>query len=180
LSTSCDPKDYEGKTSGWRFKLPCFFVCAACAWTRLTPGSAADSIPRSMRQRGVAVAVLCGALLAGVFAAPSLHMHAAVEHQHGVQDRHHHESLLHVHVPDGRDSDADQHVGDHAHSDATVIVLTCRLVRTKVLGAAPGMIADALRAPQDPARWSSLDPTLADHPRGALYLFGPSLRGPPA
>ena len=133
-----------------------------------------------MRRPGVAVAVLCATLLAGVFAAPSLHMHAAVEHQHGVQDRHHHESLLHIHVPAGRDSDADQHVGDHGHSDATVIVLTCCLVRTKVFSAAPGMIADALRVPQDPARWSSLDPTPVGHPRSALYLFGPSLRGPPA
>ena len=133
-----------------------------------------------MRQPGVAVAVLCGTLLAGVFEAPSLHMHAAVKHQHGVQDRHHHESLLHVHVPDGRDSDADQHVGDHGHSDATVIVPTCCRVRAKVFSAAPGMIADALRVPQDPARWSSLDPTPLGHPRSALYLFGPSLRGPPA
>ena len=107
-------------------------------------------------------------------------MHAALEDQHGVQDRHHYESLLHIHVPDGRDSDADQHLRDHGHSDATVIVRTCCLVRGKVFGAAPGMIADALRAPQDPARWSRLDPTFVGHPRGALYLFGPNLRGPPA
>ncbi len=133
-----------------------------------------------MRQSGAAVAVLCGVLLAGVFAAPSLHMHAAVEHQHGVQDRHHHESLLHVHVLDGRDSDADQHVGDHGHSDATAIVSSYRLVRVKVSSAAPSMVADGLRAPHDSTRWSSLDLTPVSHPRRALYLIGPSLRGPPA
>jgi len=127
-------------------------------------------------------AVLCVTLLAGVFVAPFHHVHAAVEHQHGEQDQHHHESLTHAHLPDGRDSDADQHVdvGDHGHSDATAIIPACRLVRVKVSSTAPGMVADGLRAPHDPARWSSLDLTPVSHPRGALYLIGPSLRGPPA
>ena len=132
--------------------------------------------------RRVRVAVLCKTLLFGALAAPLLHTHAAVEHQHGEQDQHHHESLTHAHVTDGRDSDADQHVdvGDHGHSDATVIIPACRLVRVKVSSTAPGMVADGLQAPHDPARWSGLDRTPVSHPRGALYLIGPSLRGPPA
>jgi hypothetical protein len=132
--------------------------------------------------RFVGVAVLSVALLTGVFAAPLLHVHAAVEHEHGEQDPHHHESLLHAHVLDGRDSDADQHagVGDHGHSDATAIIPACCLVRVNVSSAAPGMVADGLKAPHDPTCWSSLDLTPASHPRGALHLIGPSLRGPPA
>ncbi len=149
---------------------------------RLTLELASSSVSRSMRQAGAVVVALGGTLLVGVFAAPLLHMHPAVEHQHGGQDQHHHESLVHAHVPDSRDSDADQHVdvGDHGHSDATAIVPTCCLVRVKVFSVAPSLIADELWAHHDPTRWSSLDLTPVNHARGALYLIGPSLRGPPA
>ena len=128
------------------------------------------------------MAILCKTLLFGALAAPLIHVHAAVEHEHGEQDQHHHESLLHAHVPYGRDSDADQHVdvADHGHGYATAIIPACCLVRVKVSSVAPGMVADGLRAPHDPTCCSSLDLTPVSHPRGALYLIGPSLRGPPA
>ena len=115
--------------------------------------------------------------------APFHHVHAAVEHQHGEQDHHHHKSVLHAHSPEGRDSDADQHldVGDHGHTDATAIgSTTCCLVRVKVSSAAPGMVADGLWARHDPTSWSRLNLTPESRPRGALHLTVPSLRGPPA
>ncbi len=127
------------------------------------------------------MAVLCGALLGGVFAAPLFHTHAAVEHQHGAQEQHRHESLVHAHLPDGGDSDAVPNVdaGDHGHSDAMALDLPCCLARAKVTSATPGMLANALRATDDLARRSSLELSRVCRPRAPPYLIGPGLRGPP-
>ena len=127
------------------------------------------------------VAVLCGTLLIGLFAAPLLHMHAAEEHQHGAHDEHQHESLLHAHIPDCGDSDPGPHVadGDHGPDKAAAIYLSCHSVPPKAPSATPGLPAVIIGASNDPAQESSLNLSRVSHPRAPPYLFGPSLRGPP-
>ena len=126
--------------------------------------------------------MFCAAFLVGILAPPLVHAHSAVQHQHGAQEQHRHESLLHAHVTERGDSDADPHVdtGDHGHDGVTAIDLPCCLVRSKVISAAPRIAAAVLQASVDPAHGSILDLTPVSHPRSALYLIGPGLRGPPA
>lgn len=128
------------------------------------------------------MAVLCVAFLLGMLAIPLDHLHPFLEHQHGVQNQHRHESLLHVHVIDGGDSASDPHVdtGDHGHHNATSINQPYGLARARVMNAEPGMVAAALQATIDPARWYILDLPGVSPTRGTRYLTGPGLRGPPA
>ena len=128
------------------------------------------------------MAVLCVAFLVGMLGTSLDHLHPSVEHQHGAQNQHRHESLLHAHVTDGGDSDSDPHVdtGKHGHDDATAIKQPCCLARARVSSAAPGMVVATRQATIDPARWSTLDLTPVSHTRGPRYLIGPGLRGPPA
>ena len=139
-----------------------------------------DQVDSRVMQR-TKVALLCVTLLVGVVGASLFHTHAAAEHQHGAQNHHHHESLLHVHLSDGRTSDAGPHAehGDHGHDDATAFELLCVFVRTKGSSATPVIVADTVRTHHDPVRWSSLDLAPENHAQSTLYLITPSLRGPP-
>ncbi len=128
------------------------------------------------------MAVLCVAFLVGMLAISLDHLHPSMEHQHGAQNQHRHESLLHAHVIDGGDSDSDPHVdtGDHGHHNATSINQPYGLARARVMNAEAGMVAAALQATIDPARWYILDRTPVSPTCGTRYLIGPGLRGPPA
>ncbi len=127
------------------------------------------------------MAVLCVAFLAGMLAISLDHLHPSVEHHHGSQNQHRHEPLLHAHVIDGGESDSDQHVdtGEHGHHNATSINQPYGLATARVMNAEPGMVAAALQATIDPARWYILDLTRVSPTRGTRYLIGPGLRGPP-
>jgi len=104
-----------------------------------------------------------------------------MEHRHGARDHHHHESLLHAHLPDYRDSDPGPHVadGDHGPDEATAIYLSCRAVTSKAPSAMPGMLAVIVGACEDQALRSGLELSRVSHPRAPPYLIGPGLRGPP-
>ncbi len=125
--------------------------------------------------------VFCAAFLVGMLATSLVHVHPAMEHQHGAQDQHHHESLLHAHIPDYRDSDSGPHVadGDHGPHEATAIYLSCRSLTPRAASPVPGMPAVIVGACDDPALRSSLELSRVSHPRAPPYLIGPSLRGPP-
>ena len=126
--------------------------------------------------------VLCAAFLIGMFATSLVHVHPVMEHQHGAQDQHDHESLLHAHIPGCRDSDTGPHVadGDHGQDHASAIYLSCRSVTPKAPNAMPGMPAVIVGACDDPALRSSLELSRVSHPRAPPYLIGPSPRAPPA
>ena len=128
------------------------------------------------------MAVLCAAFLVGMLATSVVHVHPATEHQHGAQDQHHHESLLHVHIPGCRDSDPGPHVadGDHGPHEATAIYSSCCSVAPKAPSAAPGMPTVIVGAYDDPVLRSSLELSRVIHPRAPPYLIGPSPRAPPA
>ncbi len=146
----------------------------------LTPGFEAYTIPRLMRR--VDVPVLCAAFLVGMLATSVVHTHPATEHQHGAQDRHDHESLLHAHLRGCGDSTPGPHAadGDHGPHEATAIYSSCCSVTLKAPNVAPGMPTVIVGACDDPALGSSLELANASHPRPPLYLIGPSLRGPPS
>lgn len=135
-----------------------------------------------MLVRRSGVAVLCVAFLVGMLGTSLDHLHPSVEHRHGAQTQHRHESLLHAHVADSGDSDSDPHldIGEHGHHNATVIDQPCYLVRARAMHAAPGMVASALQMTIDPAGWYILDRTPVSPTRDTQYLIGPGLRGPPA
>lgn len=128
------------------------------------------------------MAVLCAAFLVGTLAISLMHVHPATEHQHGAQDQHDHESLLHAHMPGCRDSDPGpfEADGDHGQDHASAIYLSCRSVTPKAPSAVPGMSAVIVGACDDPALRSSLELSRVSHPRAPPYLIGPSLRGPPS
>ncbi len=125
--------------------------------------------------------VLCAAFLVGMLATSLVHVHPATEHQHGAQDQHDHESLLHAHMPGCRDSDPGPHVadGDHGPDEATAIYSSCCSVTPKAPRAMPAMPAVIVGACDDPALRSSLQLSRMSHPRAPPYLIGPTLRGPP-
>ncbi len=125
--------------------------------------------------------VLCAAFLVGMHATSLVHVHPAMEHQHSAQDQHRHESLLHAHIPDFRDSDPGPHVADgyHGPDEATAIYLSLRSLTPKTPSAMPGMPAVIVGACDDPALRSSLQLSRLSHPRAPPYWIGPTLRAPP-
>ncbi len=125
--------------------------------------------------------VLCAVFLVGMLTTSLVHVHPAMEHQHSAQGQHRHESLLHAHVPDFRDSDPDPDVadGDHGPDETTAIYLSCRSVTSKAPIAVPGMPAVIFGACNDLVLRSSLELSRVSHPRAPPYLIGPNLRGPP-
>ena len=126
--------------------------------------------------------VFCAAFLVGMLTPSLVHVHPAMEHQHSAQDQHRHESLLHAHIPDFRDSDPDPDVaeGDHGPDETTAIYLSCRPVTPKAPSAVPGMPAVIVGACDYPVLRSNLEFSRMSHPRRAPpYLIGPGLRGPP-
>ncbi len=125
--------------------------------------------------------VLCAVFLVGMLTTSLVHVHPAMEHQHSAQGQHRHESLLHAHIPDFRDSDTGPHVadGDHGPDDTTAIYLSCHSLRPKAPSAMPGMPAVIVGACDGPALRTSLELSRVSHPRSPPYLIGPSLRGPP-
>ncbi len=132
-----------------------------------------------MRRSGVTI--LCAVFLIGMFTTSLVHVHPAMEHQHSAQDQHRHESLLHAHIPDFRDSDPGPHVADddHGPDEATAIYLSLRSLTSKAPSAMPGMPVVIVGAFDDPVPSSSLELSRVSNPRAPPYLIGPSLRGPP-
>ena len=128
------------------------------------------------------MAVLCATFLVGMLATSVVHVHPATEHQHGAQDQHDHESLLHAHIRGCRDSAPGPHAADSDHGphEATAIYSSLCSVTPKAPSAAPGMPTLIVGACDDPSLGSSLECARARHPRAPPYLIGPSRRGPPA
>ena len=128
--------------------------------------------------------VLCAAFFVGMLATSLVHVHPAVEHQHGAQDHHRHESLVHAHIPGATDAGSGPHVTDGGHGPdaAAAIFLSCRSLTPKAPSAMPGMptVTVTVGVCDDPGLRASLELSRVSHPRAPPYLIGPNLRAPPA